>query len=55
MGWCPDCSIGVPAWLVGWGSQRLNHQPKNIHDLHRIYVAGVQLGLHVHPEQLELE
>ena len=35
-----------------WGSQRLNHQPKNMHELDlgpHIYVADVQLGLHVSP------
>ena len=41
--------------LVPWGSQRLNHQPKSIHGLDLApmpYVADVQLGLHVDPEQL---
>ena len=38
--------------------QSLNHQPKNIHRLDlglpaHIYVADVQLELHVGPEQLE--
>jgi hypothetical protein len=46
--------------LVSWGSQRLKHPPKSIHrlDLDLIthtYVADVQLGLHVDPEQLEQE
>ena len=43
--------------LDPWGSQRLNHQPKNTHGLDLdppcTYVADVQLGLHMGPEPLE--
>ena len=39
------------------GSQRLNHHPKNIWGGSRpphTYIADVQLGLHMGPEQLKL-
>jgi hypothetical protein len=36
--------------LGPWGSQRLNHQQKNMHGLDPcIFVADVQLGTHVSP------
>ena len=42
-------------WTPG-SSQRLSHQPKNIHGLDRVprrYAADVQLSLYVGPQQLE--
>jgi hypothetical protein len=57
-------STGRPTELTNletWGFQSLNQQPKSIHELDPVtispqplpYVADIQLGLHVVPEQMD--